>query len=74
MQAFGLEMPKMRPKNRAWNKGKVMGQRLLFTPSEVLVILYAIEQEQNARGLTMFNTPIDAMHRASDCWSSKWKT
>ena len=64
-------MPKMRTKKRAWNKDKTVGQRRPFTPREVQVIRYAIEREQNARDLALFNTAIDTMLRSSDLLALK---
>ncbi len=64
-------MPKIRTKKRAWNKDKIVGQRRPFTPREVQVIRYAIEREQHARDLALFNTTIDTMLRSSDLLALK---
>jgi integrase len=48
-----------------------VGQRRPFTPREIQAIRYALEQENNARDLALFNTAIDTMLRASDLLALK---
>jgi integrase len=64
-------MPKARIQKRPWNRGKTVGQRRSFTPREIQVIRYALEQERNARDLALFNTAIDTMLQASDLLALK---
>ena len=56
---------------QVWNQGKSVGPRRPFTPREVQVIRYALEREQKARDLALFNTAIDTMLRSSDLLALK---
>ena len=55
-------------KRRAWNKGRVVGQREPFSPSEVRGIrkLLAKGGDTGRRDLALFSTAIDTMLRAPD--------
>jgi hypothetical protein len=56
MHGLRETMPKARMKKRPWNQGKTVGQRRPFTPREIQIIRYTLEQERNARDLALFNT------------------
>ena len=55
-------------KRHAWNKGKEVGQRNPFSPSDVIRIRKLLAKRGTAglRDLTLFSTAIDTMLRASD--------
>ena len=71
MQGFGSNVTETRRKKRVWNKDTRVGQRRPFTPREVQVIRYALEQEHHTSHLVLFNTAIDTMLRSSDLLALK---
>ena len=55
-------------KRQVWNKGKLLGQREPFSPSDVdrLRKLLANRGDAGLRDLALFSTAMDTMLRASD--------
>jgi len=53
-------------KRKAWNKGKVVGQKAPFSPAQIKLIKSILFAENNLRDLALFSTAIDTMLRASD--------
>jgi integrase len=54
------------PKKSPWNKGKSVGQKAPFSPSQVQTIKQILENEGNLRDLALFSVGIDTMLRGVD--------
>jgi len=52
--------------NTTWNKGKIVGQKAPFTPSQIKLIKSILTADNNLRDLALFSVGIDTMLRASD--------
>ena len=64
-------MPKAKPSQSPWNKGKAVGQKAPFTPEQVYIIRQLLHAEGHLRDLALFNTAIDTLLRASDLLTLK---
>ena len=51
---------------QTWNKGKIVGQKVPFTPSQIKLIKSILTADNNLRDLALFSVGIDTMLRASD--------
>ena len=54
------------PKRKAWNKGRIIGQKRPLLPNRVWAILARLELAGNLRDLTLFNVAIDSKLRGCD--------
>ena len=54
------------PKRRAWNKGRIIGQKRPLLPKQVWAIRARLELAGNLRDLALFNVAIDSKLRGSD--------
>lgn len=61
-----VQLPATTPKRRAWNKGRVIGQKRPFLPKQVWAIRARLELAGNLRDLTLFNVAIDSKLRGCD--------
>ncbi|GLP96535.1 tyrosine-type recombinase/integrase [Paraferrimonas sedimenticola] len=61
------------PKKPAWNKGKLVGQKLPLKLEEIWAIRIRLELEQQVRNLALFNLAIDSKLRACDLTTLKVK-
>lgn len=50
-----LNLPAIRPKSYAWNKGRIVGQKRPLLPKHVWAIRVRLEIAENARDLALFN-------------------
>ena len=57
------------PKKVPWNKGKSVGQKAPFSPSEVQTIKQILSNVGNLRDLALFSVGIDTMLRGADLLS-----
>jgi integrase len=55
--------------HKIWNKGKIVGQKAPFTPSQIKLIKSILTADNNLRDLALFSVGIDTMLRASDLLS-----
>ena len=61
-----LNLPAIRPKSYAWNKGRIIGQKRPLLPKHVWAIRIRLEIVGNARDLALFNMAIDSKLRGCD--------
>lgn len=61
-----LNLPALRPKRRAWNKGRLIGQKRPLLPKHVWVIRLRLELAERTRDLALFNLAIDSKLRGCD--------
>jgi integrase len=59
------------PKKSPWNKGRSVGQKTEFSPSQVQIIKQLLENEGNLRDLALFSVAIDTMLRGIDLLALK---
>ncbi|MEL7466619.1 MAG: tyrosine-type recombinase/integrase [Pseudomonadota bacterium] len=59
-------LPAIRPKKPAWNKGRLVGQKRPLKPKHVWAIRVRLEIAENTRDLALFNTAIDSKLRGCD--------
>ena len=59
-------LPAVQPKLLAWNKGRIIGQRLPLLPKHVWAIRVRLENAENLRDLALFNMAIDSKLRGCD--------
>ena len=60
------QLPAITPKQRAWNKGRLVGQKRPLLPKQVRAIRARLELADNLRNLTLFNVAIDSKLRSCD--------
>jgi hypothetical protein len=56
-------LPVIRPRRPAWNKGRVVGQKRPNLMKHVWAIRVRLEIAENRRNLALFNTAIDSTLR-----------
>ena len=61
-----VQLPAIRPKRRAWNKGRLVGQKRPLLPKQVWAIRARLELADNLRDLALFNLAIDSKLRGCD--------
>ncbi|NOD78818.1 integrase, partial [Ruegeria sp. HKCCD4332] len=61
-----FQLPAVTPKQRAWNKGRIIGQKRPLFPKQVWAIRARLELAGNLRDLALFNVAIDSKLRGSD--------
>lgn len=57
------QLPAVTPKRRAWNKGRLIGQKRPLLPKRVWAIRTRLELAGNLRDLALFNVAIDSKLR-----------
>ncbi|WP_170425267.1 tyrosine-type recombinase/integrase [Ruegeria arenilitoris] len=60
------QLPVVTPKHRAWNKGRIIGQKRPLMPKQVWAIRARLELAGNMRDLALFNVAIDSKLRGCD--------
>lgn len=60
------QLPAVTPKNRAWNKGRIIGQKRPLLLKQVWAIRARLELAENRSDLTLFNLAIDSKLRGCD--------
>ena len=66
-----VQLPAVTPKRRAWNKGRLVGQKRPLLPKQVWAIRARLELAGNFRNLALFNVAIDSKLRGCDLVSLK---
>lgn len=61
-----VQLPAVTPKRRAWNKGRLVGQKRPLLPKQVWAIRARLELAGNLRDLALFNVAIDSKLRGCD--------
>ena len=61
-----VQLPAITPKRRAWNKGRIIGQKRPLLPKQVWAIRARLELSGNLRDLALFNVAIDSKLRGCD--------
>ncbi|MEM9963456.1 MAG: tyrosine-type recombinase/integrase [Pseudomonadota bacterium] len=61
-----VNLPAIRPRRPAWNKGRIVGQKRPLLPKHVWAIRVRLEIAENVRDLALFNTAIDRKLRGCD--------
>ncbi|MEO1495442.1 MAG: integrase, partial [Pseudomonadota bacterium] len=61
-----VNLPTIRPRRPAWNKGRIVGQKRPLLPKHVWAIRVRLEIAENVRDLALFNTAIDSKLRGCD--------
>ena len=61
-----VQLPAVTPKRRAWNKGRIVGQKRPLLPKQVWAIRARLELARNLRDLALFNMAIDSKLRGCD--------
>ncbi len=61
-----IQLPTTMPKQRAWNKGRLIGQKRPLLPKQVWAIRARLELAKNFRDLALFNVAIDSKLRGCD--------
>ncbi|MEO0564587.1 MAG: tyrosine-type recombinase/integrase, partial [Chloroflexota bacterium] len=61
-----INLPAIRPRRPAWNKGRIVGQKRPLLPKHVWAIRVRLEIADSARDLALFNTAIDSKLRGCD--------
>lgn len=61
-----VQLPAVAPKRRAWNKGRLVGQKRPLLPKQVWAIRARLELAGNLRDLALFNVAIDSKLRGCD--------
>ena len=59
-------LPAIRALRPAWNKGRIVGQKLPLKPKHVWAIRVRLELAENHRDLALFNLAIDSKLRGCD--------
>ena len=59
-------LPTVQPKRLAWNKGRIIGQKLPLLPKHVWAIRVRLEIAERSRDLALFNMAIDSKLRGCD--------
>ena len=66
-----VQLPAVTQKRRAWNKGRLVGQKRPLLPKQVWAIRARLELAGNLRDLALFNVAIDSKLRGCDLVSLK---
>ncbi len=61
-----VQLPVVTPKRRAWNKGRIIGQKRPLLPKQVWAIRARLELAGYRRDLALFNVAIDSKLRGCD--------
>ena len=61
-----IQLPAIRPKQQAWNTGRLVGQKRPLLAKQVWAIRARLELSGNLRDLAMFNLGIDSKLRGCD--------
>ncbi|MBW4707269.1 tyrosine-type recombinase/integrase [Roseobacter sp. YSTF-M11] len=61
-----VQLPVVTPKRRAWNKGRIIGQKRPLLPKQVWALRARLELAGNLRDLAIFNVAIDSKLRGCD--------
>ncbi len=61
-----VQLPTVIPKRRAWNKGRLIGQKRPLLPKQVWAIRARLELAGNPRDPALFNVAIDSKLRGCD--------
>ncbi len=61
-----VRLPAIAPKRRAWNKGRIIGQKRPLLPKQVWAIRARLELARNLRDLALFSIAIDSKLRGCD--------
>lgn len=61
-----VRLPAVTPKPRAWNNGRIIGQKRPLLPKQVWAIRARLELAGNLRDLALFNVAIDSKLRGCD--------
>ncbi len=61
-----VQFPAVTPKRRAWNKGRIIGQKRPLLPKQVRAIRARLELATNLGALAVFNAAIDGKLRGRD--------
>ncbi len=61
-----VQLPAITPRQRAWNKGRIIGQKRPLLPKQVWAIRARLELADNLRDLALFNVAIDSKLRGCD--------
>ena len=61
-----VQLPAVTPKRRAWNKGRIIGQKRPLLPKQVWAIRARLELASYLRDLALFNVAIDSKLRGCD--------
>ena len=61
-----VRLPATTPKRRAWNKGRIIGQKRPLLPKQVWAIRARLELAGYLRDLALFNVAIDSKLRGCD--------
>ena len=61
-----VQLPAVTPKHRAWNKGRIIGQKRPLLPKQVWAIRARLELSGYLRDLALFNVAIDSKLRGCD--------
>jgi integrase len=61
-----VQLPAVTPKRRAWNRGRLVGQKRPLLPKQVWAIRARLELADNLRDLALFNVAIDSKLRGCD--------
>ena len=61
-----IQLPALKPKRQAWNKGRLIGQKRPLLAKQVWAIRARLELAGNLRDLALFNLAIDSKLRPCD--------
>ncbi|NYI30023.1 integrase [Sulfitobacter geojensis] len=61
-----VQLPAVTPKHKAWNKGRIIGQKGPLLPRQVWAIRARLELSGYLRDLALFNVAIDSKLRGCD--------
>lgn len=61
-----VQLPAVTPRNKAWNKGRIIGQKRPLLPKQVWAIRARLELAGYLRDLALFNVAIDSKLRGCD--------
>lgn len=61
-----VQLPAVTTRRKAWNKGRVIGQKRPLLPKQVWAIRTRLELADNLRDLVLFNVAIDSKLRGCD--------
>ena len=67
-----VQLPAVTPKRRAWNKGRLVGQKRPLLPKQVWAIRARLELAGTLRDLALFNVAIDSKLHGCD-WRAPLK-
>ena len=61
-----VQLPAVTPKRKAWNKGRIIGQKRPLLPKQVWAIRARLELASYPSDLALFNVAIDSKLRGCD--------